>query len=364
MPELPAPWGWEFHLYYELDIYMIVITDILKGVSDEGAKNAIIHILRKMKEKNDYYIISINGNFQNDFVDFKLSINRMLFKIGFYKKLRKIQDEKILYIPEASITFFSFIRGRLIQVFTGKRVAILSTQPRKYGNLLIKLIKFIRPDFVISQTIRTASYLNSLGIKNEVLSLGVDSLKFQKVSLQNKKRLREKFGIKDSKTVILHVGHIRKTRNLDWLIKVKLQFPEVEIIIVGSTSFPNDEDLYDILVKNNIIVIKEYLPNIEEVYNVSDYYIFPVIDNEGAIETPLSVLEAMACNLQVITTRFGSLIDLFEPDDYFHFVDSVDEVFNILKRGKRNKCNNRLKVKPFTWDVVSNRLYEILEQQI
>ena len=34
---------------------------------------------------------------------------------------------------------------------------------------------------------------------------------------------------------------------------------------------------------------------------------FSTVDPKACIETPLSVLEALSCNIPVITTKFGSL---------------------------------------------------------
>ena len=101
--------------------------------------------------------------------------------------------------------------------------------------------------------------------------------------------------------------------------------------------------------------------NIEELYNIADYYLFPVIRNDAAIETPLSVLEAMACNIPIITTAFGSLPDQFSEDDNFYFVNSIDEAIGILKNSRIRECKNRDKVKQFTWDEVVRKLVEMVE---
>ena len=49
---------------------------------------------------------------------------------------------------------------------------------------------------------------------------------------------------------------------------------------------------------------------IERVYQLCDAYLFPVMSSLDAMEMPLSVLEAAACDLPIIATRFGALPEL------------------------------------------------------
>jgi len=284
----------------------------------------------------------------------------LLFDLNFYKKIKGIPQKRILYIPEASITLFSFIRAKLLHLFTGKDVYILSLQHRKYGPLSKAIIKAIPPKCIITQSINTAKYLSENGIKNKILQLGVDGSKYYEFDNARKEGLRKNHNIELEKTVLLHVGHIQQSRNLEWLVQVKEKLPEIEIIIVGSTYSQNDEELYLTLMDRGIRVIRRYNPNMEEIYNLADYYIFPVLSVYGAIETPLSVLEAMACNLPVITTPFGSLPDVFKGDDNFHYVNSSDEIIKILKSGKIRSCNNRQKIKPFAWANIAEQIIKIL----
>ena len=339
---------------------MIVITDILKEPLDEGAKVATSNLVKCLKKEHGSIIFSVNGDEEVDIVDYNYYLNKLFFNFEFYNKIRECLDKIILYIPEASATPTSIIRAKLLKLFTGKDVTLLSLQPRSYKSIVKTFIRVIQPNHIITQSIITKRYLESLDIRCKKLSLGVDDSKYTEASEETRKILRKKYSINIDKKVVLHVGHIKKSRNLEWLLRIKLELPEAEIIIVGSTYSADDEKVYKKLVKNGIIVFREYLENIEEIYNIADYYVFPVVQNDGAIETPLSVFEAMACNLPVITTRFGSLPDLFSEDQYFHFVSSSDEIIEILKSGKAHACNNRQKIQPFTWNQTANQLINIL----
>jgi len=338
---------------------MIVITDLLTEPYDEGAKCATLNLIDNLKQHYGSIIFSINGDDVIDYVDFSYSLNKLLFNLSFYKKVRSCND-KVLYIPEGSITPASFLRAGLIKVLTKNRVTMLSMQPRKYNpveKLLIKITPKVR---VITQSSSNAVYLKKMGISTSVLPLGVDDKKFNIVDGRSKILLRKKYSIPFDANVFLHVGHIRESRNLEWLINIKQCLPETKMIIVGSTSTSQDEELHKLLVQNGITVIIDYIQNIEEIYNIADYYIFPVLKNDAAIETPLSVFEAMACNIPIITTRFGSLPDLFSQDEYFHFVNSSEEVVRILQSPGIGECRNRDKISAFAWSEVAKQLAEII----
>ncbi|MBU4444422.1 glycosyltransferase family 4 protein [bacterium] len=338
---------------------MIVITDLLTEPYDEGAKCATLNLIDNLKQHYGSIIFSINGDDVIDYVDFSYSLNKLLFNLSFYKKVKSYND-KVLYIPEASITTGSFIRAGLIKTFTKSRVTMLSMQPRKYNpveKLLIKITPKIR---VITQSSSGANYLNRMGISTLILPLGVDDNKFNVVDGKSRILLRKMHSIPFDANVILHVGHIRESRNLEWLIKIKQCLPEIKVIIVGSTSTVKDERLYKSLVQNGIITITDYVQNIEEIYKIADYYIFPVINKDAAIETPLSVFEAMACNIPIITTRFGCLPDIFRQDQWFHYVKTSDEVVKILQTHRIGECNNRNKIKLYTWSSIAKQISEII----
>lgn len=327
---------------------------------DEGAKVTTYNLLSQLCLANHTDIISINGNvsFTNKMINFNL--NKMMFNLAFFQHLKKNRSQKILYIPEASITFFSFIRAKLLNLFTSKEVFILALQPRKYSFIKKTIIKFIQPKQILIQSKRSSEYLTKLGINNTKIPLGVDNYKYYEFDYTQKTTLREKHQIESKKKVLLHVGHIQKSRNLDWLIHVKEDLPEIEIIIVGSTYNQDDENIHTALLDNGIRVIREYIPNMEEIYNLADYYVFPVLKYNAGIGTPLSVLEAMSTNLPVLTTRFGSLPDTFQPDEHFKFINSPEDIVVALKEGFAGNCNNREKIQPFTWDAIADKLHEMI----
>ena len=108
------------------------------------------------------------------------------------------------------------------------------------------------------------------------------------------------------------------------------------------------------------MVAHEFIEDLPGLYSAVDAYAFPVSDLMGAIDMPLSVLEAMACNRPVISTRFKALPRFLPPGDGLSYFDSVDEAKACLDR--LIDCNGvatREKVVQFSWDNILCQLEEI-----
>jgi len=69
----------------------------------------------------------------------------------------------------------------------------------------------------------------------------------------------------------------------------------------------------------------------------------------------------MACNIPVITTRYGSLQDIFSEDEDLQFVDSFKEVLRIIDSPRKKICKNRKKILPFTWETTAMQISNYLE---
>jgi glycosyltransferase involved in cell wall biosynthesis len=115
------------------------------------------------------------------------------------------------------------------------------------------------------------------------------------------------------------------------------------------------------LTKGGCTIWRKYIKTIQEIYQLSDLYVFPVQDRLGSIETPLSVLEAMSCNLPVITTRFGGLTRMFNEGDGLHFVYSGSQIPELIdgirsNDAERSNVHTREKVMPYSWRNISKSL--------
>ena len=109
-------------------------------------------------------------------------------------------------------------------------------------------------------------------------------------------------------------------------------------------------------------VIDSFVPCIEELYRLSDVYVFPVIEQDGAIEMPLSVIEAMACNLPVLTTRFGCLSMHFSEDPGFRYFETKEELIELVPIMAQISAANNKKVADFTWNRMTDSILSAFEK--
>ncbi|MDQ3894131.1 MAG: glycosyltransferase family 4 protein [Actinomycetota bacterium] len=152
------------------------------------------------------------------------------------------------------------------------------------------------------------------------------------------------------------MGHARPHRGLEWLIGLR---DDVLPLVVIGKSLGFDPDVVQTLRNSGARVFDDYLPEIHEIYQLADVYAFPVRDEQSAIGAPLSVLEAMACNLPVVTTRFGALPRMISEGSGFFFVDDEAEfrasTIEAL-RLQRDQVRTRSQVLQYSWGMMADDL--------
>jgi len=264
--------------------------------------------------------------------------------------------EIIIYIPKQSLTFFSLMKLWFLGIVFGQRVRAIGLQKRQLADWQATLVAKLNfpPVLVLSKSM--TSDLEKIGIQSQTIMAGIDCEKFR--PLANKDELKTTYGIPVTKRVLLHVGHIRESRNIEWLGHIQKNMPEIQVLLIGSSTTSQEENIYNNLKNDGVLILREALPNIEEVYQLSDWYCFPVKISSAAMEIPLSVLEAMSVNLPVLTTHFGRLTELFIETSCFHYVDNWHEVASHIRQGFGENCRNREQAKQFSWQSTVQKLID------
>lgn len=265
------------------------------------------------------------------------------------------QSPKLLAIVVTSV-----LRGFGISKGISPLLIMVALQPREYSFMSQKLIPFLIPDLVLVQSVNLLKQLSTFGCCVKIIPSGVDLERFRPVTKERKSELRGEYGIDPDKFAILHVGHINRNRNIQ--ILKKLQKDNNQMLVVGSTSTEQDEGLISELRIAGVRVIRSYVENIEEIYQLSDCYVFPVTSETASIEVPLSVLEAMACNLPVVTTRYAGLSTMFNGEgSEFLFVEKLQDLSHKVEKVKKS-CHSetRRRTEPYSWGEVAKRILELV----
>ena len=281
--------------------------------------------------------------------------------ITLLRKLRATKPDVIHYVPSSGLTPASLIRARTLAKYAGTPKLVISCLQLSSKHFFRKITSAIKPDLVLVQSHKTADTLTRLGLETKPLPNGVDISKFCPASSDAKSSLRKKFGL-GNEFIILHVGHIKDGRGLEALHN--LSNKGAKLILVGSTSTRLDKRVARELVESGGVIWRDYFSNIEEIYNLADCYVFPTLNPSACIEIPLSVLEAMSCNLPVVSTGFGGLPEIFEQGDGLFFAANEGEILNAIGalRSTDGAVKTRQKVIPYSWERVGETLSAIYNE--
>jgi glycosyltransferase involved in cell wall biosynthesis len=289
-----------------------------------------------------------------------------------WRKVKRFDPDIVHYIPGASP--FSFFFTRVLSSFAGRRTKTITFSAlnpcpgRSFGIyyalscLGMRFIPLMKTNLVLAQSEHAERLYTELGcdVKYMVYS-GVDVDKFHPVSSSERAILRIKHGIDPELFVVLHIGTVRKWRNVGDLIDVQKR--DTQVVLVGRSTTKNEKDVEQVIRKHGGIVINGYDAKIEEFYGLADCYVFPTTTLVGSIDVPLTVLEAMAHNLPVISTRFGGLPRIFDQGKGFYYAGAANfgKTVQEVKEGHVNIQTRKL-VLPYSWDNVARSLTTIYEE--
>ncbi len=299
---------------------MIILSDCFSKKIDEGCIKVANSLSKRMKNNNsDVFLISCGKD--KSFADEHLKLNKLFLNKDLFKYVRE-RKQDVLYIPFASNTLGSILRTFILSLVCRKKVYVLFALRYSMSKLAEMILKMSKAEILLLSKDSYEHMYTLFGNKAHYIKTGVDIQKFVPVTAEQKKLLREKYGLGSEDKVLLHVGHMKKGRNVDKLLQVDDTY-KVLLVVSSVTEAENDLKIR-MLQKENITVIDSYLENIEEIYQVADGYLFLVEKEENCIDVPLSILEAMACNLPVVTTKYGEVKSLKEGNGIY-FLNKVDK---------------------------------------
>ena len=294
---------------------ILLITEFINPPYDEGIKKTAFKIFTDLKVNFDVKVICRHG-FEDESIHV-LKTNKLFLSLKVREIVFDFSPDLLIYFPFQSTTFASFLRYKILSSINYRSQTILfALQPKINKNWQRCLIKFLKPTLAITPSLKLSHTWNSFGIQNHIVSLSTDVDVFKPVNNSKKMKLRAKYNVDKYEFIVTHMGHLNEKRNLDALIPI--QKSGIQVIVVTSTSSPKSSffnlDLKQKLQQEGIIVFDHFIEGIEEVYQLSDIYVFPVVDENASIGMPLSILEARACGIPVVTTDYGSVKFFFGYD--------------------------------------------------
>jgi glycosyltransferase involved in cell wall biosynthesis len=261
----------------------------------------------------------------------------------------------VIYVASPSDTVGSFVRSfALRRAWPKARLAMVALIPRRHKQRHRVLLSATAPDLIFVPSYASLLHLKDLSLRGDLLPVGVDLMQFRKPAPGEREALRAKYNVPADATVYLHVGHLSPKRNVASLARLAGE-PSAHLIVIGSTSTPEDLSVRLTLEKAGARVIREFVA-VEEFYRLADAYVFPVIDVEGCVEIPLSVLEALASGLPVIARPFGGLRDVLPAGADLRFFDTPDEMLTCARALRAQARPETRDMSDFSWRSIAERM--------
>jgi glycosyltransferase involved in cell wall biosynthesis len=178
---------------------------------------------------------------------------------------------------------------------------------------------------------------------------GIDIEKFAPVTSERRQELRERLGLPTHGRILIYTGRLAVTKGVMMLASLWRdligELPDTSLLLVG-TGFGSvdgcEQELRQFISANELadrIILPGEVPNVNEYLQASDVFVF-ASDYEGF---GLSILEAMAVGLPMVSTRVGVAADvvqryqpefLVEPGRPTEFKDALRRLLGDLNRQK------------------------------
>lgn len=336
---------------------MLILTNCLTETADEGCLKTANSIVKRIKAvQPETKVVSYER--RSAVTDVYVKSNKLLLTRDIIKILRKCNQD-VLYIPFPARSQATALRIFTLCLFAPKKVKVLFSQITDVSLLAGILFRICGADFIVLSD-DTCKKFEPIAGKKRVkrIKAGVQTDKFVPVTPQTAAELKVKYGLLPDRPVVLHVGHLNEGRNVVQLMKISEKY---QVLLVTSTLTKDEQDLQlkaRLLGCSNIKIIEDFLPEIQEIYQLSDVYFFPVEQEGKCIDSPLSCLEAASCNKPIVTTDFGEMKE-FRGKEGFYFIESFEsEKLNLLiDKAAASAADTRRCVYEYDW---SNAISNIL----
>lgn len=196
--------------------------------------------------------------------------------------------------------------------------------------------------------------------KTYEIPVGINQQKFLALKSYERNQLKKKYGFDTVRPVVLHVGHCSAGRGLEDFCLIDQQ--RFQCVIASSGLFES-RDVVKRLNQENVRLITQFLPNIEELYQLADVYFFPTKSTEFVISVPLSVMEALACGTPVVAYRVLSSLSYIKTntEKAFKMIDNKLELTPALEEAVLCKSDDSLLANGQSWDESAREILKIME---
>ncbi|MEM1659049.1 MAG: glycosyltransferase family 4 protein [Candidatus Jordarchaeales archaeon] len=320
----------------------------------------------------------------NDFRAF-LSAN-LAFNIAATAKFIELEREKPFDLCHVH-DWLSAISGLSVKEALGKPLVftVHSTETVRSGGRGIRPIEELekmcaeKADRVITVSNYIKQELVNIGINPEKIRVvynGVDSKRFKPASEKEKREIRSKYGLENSK-LVLFLGRLDPSKGLDYLLKalpmILEEEPDAKVVIAGRGWLePTLAALAKLLGVEDHVVFAGYIPpkELPALYSAAEVFVSPSLCEPFGI----TLLEAMACGTAVVSTYTGGIPEFVKPMENgilvdAHSPDQLAYAITLLLQDeelRRRLAENGRKTveKEFTWEKTARETLKVYEEAL
>jgi glycosyltransferase involved in cell wall biosynthesis len=207
---------------------------------------------------------------------------------------------------------------------------------------------------------------NNIRTRSEVAHLGVDTLKFVPTTPEKRVEIRKSLGYTDEDIIIGYHGRISREKDLITLLRafmrLQIHHDNVKLLIIGDGVNS---------IKKQLAVRKDVLLTGAKNNPVSYLQAMDIYCLTSLTETTcLSVLEAMSCQLAVVSTEVGFIKNyiknnqnglFFQKQSPYHMARQVERlIFDLVLRQKLGENARRTVIEQFSWDKTARNIEKAL----
>lgn len=343
--------GNEANKEFQLTIYS-TIDDKAKEISD-GYKNTNVRYVKDkwLVEHLDLLIYTLAKKVikSDNQMSFRYIAHRIMYIIGVANNLKKANYDYVIIENTATLFWTLKLFGNSKR-YRDKYVYHLHNEiGSTFG--CKKLLRNSRKVLGVSEFVNSTIKEVLPGMDNNKFEVLYNSIDIDKIQAQKDRRyeLRKKLGFSDDDIVLIFVGRLCKDKGIEELLEafITIDQTNVKLLIVGNYYFGTnlvsnfEKHLHDMIEnKKDVVIFTGFVPNsdIGAYYHSADIAVLPSIWCEPA---GLTMIEAMAASLPVITTNVGGIPEYVGNDNAL-ILDYKSDVFtDDLKKAILKLVNDR-----------------------
>jgi glycosyltransferase involved in cell wall biosynthesis len=303
-------------------------------------------------------------NLNLKFVSSKRNQISRLFDMCFtLVKLNKWANYVLIDTYSTSAFWYAYFSGLLCRFFKIPYVPILrggnlpnrlKNSPKLCSQLFSNAYVNIAPSDYLLEAFKEKGYINVQHIPN---TIEIEKYVFQHIKKANPKLLY----VRSFAYIYNPILALRVVKEL------QIDFPEIELSMIGPFKDKSIEDCKAYAEKHNLPVkFTGKMQKEEWIEYAKDFDIF--INTTNVDNTPVSVIEAMALGLPVVSTNVGGLPYLLKedeailvpPNDVQAMKKAIQKLIESPTLVEKLSLNGRKKAGSFDWNIVKYKWLEVL----